>query len=316
MNLEPIITELFDEVCGTLRYVADSGVTGFECSPKTLETLAKWDQPPALPALPALSKVEGSEVEGSEAEGRVEGSEVQSRVEGPVQPEAGRGEPEAQVEKSRVGTPIMGEAAGRAAESSVEAPTHSPESLEAIRADLGECTRCRLSENRQHIVFGEGNPKARLLFVGEGPGGDEDVQGRPFVGAVGQLLTKIIGAMGLTRKEVYIANIIKCRPPKNRNPQPDEIQNCFPFLRRQIDAIGPEVICALGKFAAQTLLQTDAPISRLRGRFHDYRGILVMPTFHPAYLLRNEASKRDTWEDVKKIMARLGLELQKPGKQG
>jgi DNA polymerase len=279
LNLEPIITELFDEVCGTLRYVADSGVTGFECRPETLETVARWEKPLA-PSVPPQNagRVEGGTPGGSEAEAREEKGQVESP-----------------------------------AVSDVGAAVRPSETLESIRADLGDCTRCRLSETRRHIVFGEGSPRARLLFVGEGPGGDEDAQGRPFVGAAGQLLTKIIGAMGLTREEVYIANIIKCRPPNNRNPQPDEIETCFPFLRRQIDAIRPEVICALGKFAAQTLLKTDAPISRLRGRFHDYRGIAVMPTFHPAYLLRNEASKRDTWQDIQKIMGRLGLPLRKTG---
>lgn len=275
MNLEPTITEILDEIRGTIRYVADSGVTGFDCSPETLKTVARWEKPLA-PSVPPQNagRVEGGTPGGTEAEPREEKGQVESP-----------------------------------AVSDVGASVRPSETLETIRADLGDCTRCRLSETRRHIVFGEGSPRARLLFVGEGPGGDEDVQGRPFVGAAGRLLTKIIGAMGLTREEVYIANIIKCRPPNNRNPQPDEIETCFPFLRRQIDAIRPEVICALGKFAAQTLLKTDAPISRLRGRFHDYRGIAVMPTFHPAYLLRNEASKRDTWQDIQAIMAHLGLPL-------
>jgi DNA polymerase len=195
-----------------------------------------------------------------------------------------------------------------------ERPLPSAPSLAAVREELGDCTRCPLSGTRQNIVFGEGSPKARLLFVGEGPGRDEDLQGRPFVGAAGQLLTKIIQAMGLSREEVYIANIIKCRPPQNRNPLPNEIETCFPFLRKQIEAIRPEVICALGKFAAQTLLQTELPISRLRGRFHEYRGIPVMPTFHPAFLLRNADRKRDTWNDIQLIMGRLGLVLPNKGK--
>ncbi|CAB5084970.1 Uracil-DNA glycosylase, family 4 (EC [Olavius algarvensis associated proteobacterium Delta 3] len=181
------------------------------------------------------------------------------------------------------------------------------ESLEDIQIDLGDCRRCGLSETRTRIVFGEGNPDARLVFVGEGPGYDEDKQGRPFVGAAGKLLTKIIRAMGLEREDVFICNIIKCRPPKNRNPMPDEIETCSPFLERQLAAIQPEVICALGKFAAQTLLNTQTPISRLRGRFHDYQGVPLMPTFHPAYLLRNPEGKRATWEDIQQIMDRLGL---------
>lgn len=180
------------------------------------------------------------------------------------------------------------------------------ETLRSIRSDLGDCRRCRLSKSRTHIVFGEGDPQADLLFVGEGPGFDEDRQGVPFVGAAGQLLTKIIRAIRLNRSQVYICNIVKCRPPKNRNPQPDEADACFPFLERQIASVRPLVICALGSVAARTLLKTDAPISRLRGRFHDYRGIKVMPTYHPAYLLRNPEKKREVWEDMKRMIRELG----------
>jgi uracil-DNA glycosylase len=189
-------------------------------------------------------------------------------------------------------------------------PVVPKETLGAIENDLGACRRCGLHGHRQNIVFGDGNSRARLVFVGEGPGGDEDRQGKPFVGAAGQLLTRIIQAMGLTRDEVYICNVIKCRPPGNRNPLPDEISACAPFLARQLQAIGPEYICALGKFAAQYLLGTVAPISTLRGRFFDYQGIRVMPTYHPAYLLRNPEKKRDVWEDMKKIMHGLGLTVQ------
>jgi uracil-DNA glycosylase family 4 len=174
--------------------------------------------------------------------------------------------------------------------------------LEEVRAWMGDCRRCKLHESRTHIVFGKGNPQARLVFVGEGPGRDEDLQGEPFVGLAGQLLTKIIQAMRLTREEVYITNIVKCRPPENRNPQPDEIAACRPFLQEQLRIIKPRIICALGTFAAQTLLQTDQKISALRGRFHDYRGMALMPTYHPAFLLRNPSFKRDVWEDMKKIM--------------
>jgi uracil-DNA glycosylase family 4 len=182
----------------------------------------------------------------------------------------------------------------------------SPETLEAIRTDLGECRRCRLSESRKHIVFGAGDPHARLVFVGEGPGYDEDQKGEPFIGAAGQLLTKIIEAIKYTRDQVYICNIIKCRPPGNRNPLPDEIEACLPFLKRQLTVIKPDVICALGTFAAQALLDTTLPISKLKGRFHDYNGIRVLPTYHPAYLLRNPGKKRDVWEDMKKLMRALG----------
>lgn len=177
-----------------------------------------------------------------------------------------------------------------------------PATLEEVRAWLGDCRRCKLHEGRTSIVFGTGNPTARLVFVGEGPGRDEDLQGKPFVGLAGQLLTKIIQAMQLTREEVYITNIVKCRPPENRNPQPNEISACEPFLREQLRVIQPRIICALGTFAAQTLLQTDRKITALRGQFHEYEGIPLMPTYHPAYLLRNPNSKRDVWEDMKKIM--------------
>ena len=179
----------------------------------------------------------------------------------------------------------------------------SPEDvLISIRADIGECTRCKLHTlGRTQVVFGVGNPAASLMFVGEAPGSDEDVQGIPFVGRAGQLLTKIIEAIGLRRDEVYIANVIKCRPPGNRNPEPDEVATCEPFLFRQIDAIAPKVIVALGTFAAKTLLRTTDPISRLRGQVFDYRGAKLIPTFHPAFLLRSPDRKRDVWDDMKKV---------------
>jgi DNA polymerase len=175
------------------------------------------------------------------------------------------------------------------------------ETLDMIRADLGDCRRCKLYKGRRHIVFGAGDPKARLVLVGEGPGYDEDLQGLPFVGAAGQLLTRILAAIQLSREDVYICNIIKCRPPKNRNPEPDEIAACIPFLHRQIKVIRPRFICALGTFAAQTLLQKTTPISALRGRFHSYEGIPVLPTYHPAFLLRSPEKKRDVWEDMQKL---------------
>jgi DNA polymerase len=183
--------------------------------------------------------------------------------------------------------------------------TRKADALAAIRADIGDCTRCKLHAGRTNLVFGVGNPDARLMFVGEGPGADEDEQGIPFVGRAGQLLTQIIKAMGFERDDVYIANVVKCRPPGNRNPEPDEIERCEPFLLRQIEAIRPAVIVALGKFAAQTLLRSDVPITRLRGQFLKLCDVDVMPTFHPSYLLRNPAAKREVWEDMKKVMARL-----------
>src|SRR6266851_2575130 len=179
---------------------------------------------------------------------------------------------------------------------------NAADALAAVRADIGDCTRCKLHTlGRRQIVFGVGSPNADLMFVGEAPGGDEDIQGIPFVGRAGQLLTKIIEAIDLKRDDVYIANVIKCRPPQNRNPEPDEVDTCEPFLFQQIDIIKPKVIVALGKFAAQALLRTLDPISRLRGRVYDYRGAKLIPTFHPAYLLRNPSAKREVWEDMKRV---------------
>jgi len=192
----------------------------------------------------------------------------------------------------------------------VAAPAVERPGLDAVRADLGDCQRCKLAPHRTRLVFGVGDPGARLVFVGEAPGADEDAKGEPFVGRAGQLLTEIITkGMKLRREDVYICNLIKCRPPGNRNPEPDEVAECEPFLVRQLQAIGPEVIVALGKFAAQTLLRSTTPISQLRGRWFDYHGIMLMPTFHPAYLLRNPGEKRVVWEDVQKVMRILGLPI-------
>jgi uracil-DNA glycosylase family 4 len=183
------------------------------------------------------------------------------------------------------------------------APPDTPQiMLREIREDIGDCVRCKLHRlGRTQIVFGVGNPQADLMFVGEAPGADEDIQGEPFVGRAGQLLTKIIEAIGLKREDVYIANVLKCRPPGNRNPEPDEVEQCEPFLLRQIDVIRPKVIVALGKFAAQCLLKTNDPITRLRGREYKYRNAILMPTYHPAYLLRTPSAKREVWEDMKRV---------------
>jgi uracil-DNA glycosylase family 4 len=208
------------------------------------------------------------------------------------------------------------EAGGVPAEATARAA--ATESLSAVHADLGECTRCKLHATRNKIVFGVGAADAALMFVGEAPGADEDRLGEPFVGRAGQLLDKMIAAMGWTRADVYIANVLKCRPPGNRNPQADEVGACEGFLARQIDAIAPQVIVTLGKPAAHLILDTKAPISALRGRFQRYRGITVMPTFHPAYLLRSPERKRETWEDLKKVMdelERLGVESPHPAKR-
>ena len=179
--------------------------------------------------------------------------------------------------------------------------------LDQVREELGECTRCKLHKGRHNIVFGVGNPRARLMFVGEAPGEDEDLQGFPFVGKAGQLLTKMIEAMGLKRDDVYICNTVKCRPPNNRNPEPDELESCEPYLKGQLSAVKPEAIVTLGKFAAQALLRDQTPISRLRGQWRDYEGIPLMPTFHPAYLLRSPGEKGKVWDDLKQVMAKLGL---------
>ena len=185
------------------------------------------------------------------------------------------------------------------------------DSLPLIRESLGECTRCKLHKTRKNIVFGDGNPKAQLVFVGEGPGADEDEQGLPFVGRAGKLLTQMIEAMGLQRKDVYICNVVKCRPPQNRQPELDEVAECSPFLFRQIDTIAPKVIVCLGATAAQTILQTNRGISHFRGEWQEFRGRKLIATYHPAYLLRNPAAKSDVWKDLQKVMAELGLAVKR-----
>jgi len=185
------------------------------------------------------------------------------------------------------------------------------DSLPRIREDIGDCTRCRLHKGRTKIVYGVGNPKAELVFVGEGPGHDEDVQGEPFVGRAGKLLTQMIEAMSLRRGDVYICNVVKCRPPENRLPEKDEIATCSPFLLRQLAAIQPKVICCLGACAAQTMLGTNQGISRFRGEWFDFRGSKLIATYHPAYLLRNPNAKSEVWKDLQKVMGVLGLQPKK-----
>lgn len=179
------------------------------------------------------------------------------------------------------------------------------ETLEIIQKDLGDCTRCKLCKARKNLVFGEGNPQAQLMFVGEGPGEQEDIQGRPFVGKAGQLLDRIIEAMGFKREQVYIANVVKCRPPSNRVPEPDEVAMCEPFLQRQIACIKPKIIVALGGTALKCLIDPDARITKMRGQLIEYQGVKLMPTYHPAFLLRNPEAKKDVWEDMKKVTAML-----------
>lgn len=188
------------------------------------------------------------------------------------------------------------------------------DTLLKIREDIGDCTRCRLHKGRHKIVFGDGNPKAELVFIGEGPGADEDMQGLPFVGRAGKLLTQMIEAMGLQRKDVYICNVVKCRPPENRAPEPDEVTTCSPYLLRQIDVIQPKVIVCLGAVAAKTLLETTRGISQFRGEWLQWRGRKLMATYHPAYLLRNPNAKGEVWKDLQKVMAELGLQVPKKTK--
>jgi len=186
--------------------------------------------------------------------------------------------------------------------------------LAELRSLIGECKRCPLHKGRKNLVFGEGNSRARLVFVGEAPGREEDIMGRPFVGEAGRLLTRIIeNGMGLKREDVYICNVIKCRPPQNRDPEPREVATCLPFLKKQLEIIAPEVICILGRVAAQALLGKDFKITQDRGKWFEFEGIPVMPTFHPAYLLRNPKAKRPVWEDVKQVMDKLGLEVKTNG---
>jgi DNA polymerase len=183
--------------------------------------------------------------------------------------------------------------------------------LQTIREDIGDCIRCKLHKGRTKIVFGDGHPQAKLLFIGEGPGRDEDLQGLPFVGRAGKLLTQMIEAMGLRRSDVYICNVVKCRPPENRAPEKDEVAACSPFLFRQIDLVAPKVIVCLGSIAAQTILETTRGISQFRGQWLEFRGRKLMATYHPAYLLRNPAAKSEVWKDLQKVMAELGLEVKK-----
>jgi DNA polymerase len=229
---------------------------------------------------------------------------VQSATRAVMQPAAGAAAPKAALPVSVlpvVNAPSLFEAADR-----VEGDT-----LERIREDLGECTRCRLSKQRNKIVFGQGNPRAELVFVGEGPGHDEDVQGLAFVGRAGKLLTQMIGAMGLTRDDVYICNVVKCRPPENRKPEDDEVATCSPYLFRQLDVIAPKAVVCLGATAAQSLLKIKDSISRYRGQWFDYRNTKLLVTYHPAYLLRNPSAKGDVWKDLQKVMAHLGLQPKK-----
>ncbi|MDM8516310.1 uracil-DNA glycosylase [Desulfobacterales bacterium HSG16] len=272
-------SDTFRQIVDTLKLMADSGCEGFDCSEKSLSTIKSWERKqeinrPARKNVPVLEK-----------------RSVQRKQSVPVKKYAPINKP---VLKN---TSVL--------ENQVKA--NQTDTLEGIWADIGDCMRCPLCQKRNKIVFGAGNPEARLVFIGEAPGHDEDLTGQPFVGKAGQLLTKIIQAMNLVREQVYICNIVKCRPPGNRNPQPEEIKTCIPFLLRQISVIKPDFICCLGAVAAHAFLNTTTPISKLRGRFYDYHEkIKVIPTYHPSYLLYNPDKKRETWEDMKMLMRLMG----------
>lgn len=269
--------DLQDELVAHLEFFGELGVDGLSRDPK-------WRARRA----PAPSDALGSAPSTSPRLSRV------PPVGGP------RPTPRAVVPATRQGD-LLGESEGERPEAGARTRA---EALQLVRADLGECTRCKLHRlGRRQIVYGVGNPDAELMFIGEAPGRDEDIQGEPFVGRAGQLLTRMIEAMGLSREDVYIANVIKCRPPENRNPEPDEVASCEPFLLRQIDAIRPKVIVALGAIAVKALIGADAPISRVRGRVFEYRGAKLVPTFHPAFLLRSPDKKREAWEDLKTVLA-------------
>lgn len=264
MTQRQFLLSILDETLHALQHLAEKGSRGFDCSKHSLSVLHSWKR---------------------------KTDDGQQMTDNCRPPSAAIPEPSELAPHHPPPCESM----------KMSAPA-STGALESIVTDMGDCRRCKLSTTRTHIVFGAGSSSASLMFVGEAPGFDEDQQGMPFVGKAGQLLSRIIQAINLTREQVYICNVIKCRPPGNRNPESDEILACSPFLSRQIAAIQPEFICALGTFAAQTLLKTTQPISRLRGRFHDYSGIRLLPTFHPSYLLRNPDKKREVWEDMKLLM--------------
>ena len=273
-----------------------SGVEGLPAAPPSLATEGALAQPVSQSDAADAAQSAPAALAAPERSAQLNRPEEEPIAE-PVDIEIGRSDrPGAQTETASVAIPTE--------EPSAMASVHT---LEELRAEIGDCQRCRLCEKRNSIVFGVGNPNAEIVFVGEGPGYEEDKQGEPFVGRAGQLLTQIITkGMQMRREDVYIANVVKCRPPENRNPEPDEIAACEPFLLKQLELIKPRVIIALGKFAAQTLLQDTTPITRLRGKWQSYHGIQLMPTLHPAYLLRNPKEKRLVWEDIKAVLREMG----------
>ncbi|MCS6803870.1 MAG: uracil-DNA glycosylase [Acidobacteriota bacterium] len=303
--VEPPLTEdvivLARDLQRELKYLMDLGLTDY------------GDDPPALPRVEARSQEPG--VRSQEPAASSQESGVRSQESAARSQESGAmihgsrltvHDPRITPAKKKTLPPIgqaslFGELgpAPPAVQPDVEQPVD--ETLDAIRADIGDCTRCKLHATRTHIVFGEGNPRAELMFIGEGPGADEDATGRPFVGRAGQLLDRMIEAIGMKREDCYIANIVKCRPPGNREPEPDEVATCEPFLYRQIAVIKPRLVVALGATAATTLLGKKIPISKIRGQFLEFRGTKLLPTFHPAFLLRSPGMKKEAWEDLKKV---------------
>ena len=281
--LSPEIISLAGDVRRLLAYQSELGLRGLNVPPTILR--ARTTEPQVQEAKRPAS---AEDREASAATRRQAAAEVMKIL-------------------GRRSTPASSKPSTNQPAEPIEVALDGPDSLSVIEAQLAGCTRCKLHSGRTQLVFGVGNPNARLMFVGEGPGRDEDLQGEPFVGKAGQLLDKMIVAMGLQRGDVYIANIVKCRPPGNRDPQPDEVGSCEPFLQRQIRLIKPEVIVALGRYASQTLAGETTAISRLRGKWLEYEGIALMPTFHPAYLLRNPAEKRPVWADLQEVMRRLGI---------
>jgi uracil-DNA glycosylase family 4 len=288
MTRQHVMKSIIDETLYSLQNLAEKGCRGFDGSEHSLSVLKSWSRAPrhkrrtSDTGKPSSTGFRSAQTDSPDPSGLIKEQVL------PESPADTTTPPSPREKIESIAT--------------VSSAPQITDSLDSIMMDIEDCRRCKLSETRTRIVFGTGNPTATLMFVGEAPGFDEDQQGLPFVGKAGQLLTRIIQAINLTRDQVYICNVIKCRPPGNRNPEPDEIQACSPFLNRQIASIQPEFICALGTFAARTLLQTSQPISMLRGQFHDYNGIRLLPTFHPSYLLRNPDKKREVWEDMKLLM--------------
>jgi uracil-DNA glycosylase family 4 len=287
-----------------LKYYDDLGIGGFYRSreiegaslPVPDGGLLRAGMDEAEPAAPAVASAAGKSSGPAAAASRRSGDSMRAGMPAAKAPARPPAQP----------LPVLGGPSLFETSERIEGDT-----LDRIRGDIGDCTRCKLHHSRNRIVFGDGHPRARLVFVGEGPGEEEDRQGLPFVGRAGKLLTQMIEAMGLKRENVYIGNVVKCRPPKNRTPEKDEMATCGPFLNRQLAVIGPKVIVCLGNVATQTLLGTSEAMSRLRGRWFDYHGAKLLPTYHPAYLLRNPNAKGVVWEDLQTVMAELGLELPK-----